>query len=72
MTNRRSWFSRPNSTKRCQGDLLEKTDELALILKEVHPYFLRDPEHRLVEFRLDDAVMIAADQFIDPENAGAF
>ena len=30
------------------------------------------PEHRLVEFRLDDAVMIAADQFIDPENAGAF
>lgn len=28
------------------------------------------PEHRLVEFRFDDAVMISADQFIDPENAG--
>ena len=27
------------------------------------------PEHRLVEFRLDDARKIAANQFIDPENA---
>lgn len=27
------------------------------------------PEHRLVEFCLDDAKQIAASQFIDPENA---
>jgi hypothetical protein len=26
----------------CQGDLLEKTDDLAAVLKDVHPYFLRD------------------------------
>ena len=28
------------------------------------------PEHRLVEFRLDDALKIAASQFVDPENMG--
>lgn len=26
----------------CQGDILEKTDDLTAILKEVHPYFLND------------------------------
>lgn len=26
------------------------------------------PEHRLVEFKLDDAIPIAANKFIDPEN----
>lgn len=27
------------------------------------------PEHRLVEFKLDEAKKIAADQFVDPENS---
>lgn len=26
----------------CQGDILEKTDDLIAILKEVHPYFLNE------------------------------
>ena len=32
----------PDMTSLCQGDVLEKTDELVEILKEVHPYFTND------------------------------
>ena len=32
----------PEVNMLCQGDVLEKTEELSAILKEVHPYFLND------------------------------
>lgn len=32
----------PEMNMLCQGDVLEKTEELSAILKEVHPYFLND------------------------------
>ena len=44
--------------KKCQWDI-DKTYTVTGT-----PY----PEHRLIEFRLDEARQIAASQFIDPEN----
>ena len=39
--------------------------------KAYNVYGTSYPEHRLVEFRLDDARQISASQFIDPENLDA-
>ncbi len=35
----------PDMNLLCQGDVLEKTDELATILEKIHPYFLK-PEYK--------------------------
>ena len=35
----------PDMNSLCQGDVLEKTDELTTILEKVHPYFLK-PEYK--------------------------
>ena len=35
-----TYSSNPDRTTLCQGDILEKTEELTAVLRDVHPYFL--------------------------------
>ena len=35
-----TYKAEPDKNALCQGDILEVTDELSQVLKEVHPYFL--------------------------------
>lgn len=37
-----TYKTNPNMKSLCQGDLLEITDELSKVLKDVHPYFLNE------------------------------
>ena len=37
-----TYKAEPDKNALCQGDILEVTDELSQVLKEVHPYFLNE------------------------------
>lgn len=37
-----TYKSSPNMTTLCQGDVLQRTEDLTQVLKEVHPYFLNE------------------------------